>query len=59
MEEHEEVRRAVRTAIRSIQSVEADLPKDTPSQQIAAAIQQLAFAVEKLVNLMAQSKPLG
>jgi len=57
MEQYDDVKRAVRAALRAIQATNDQQPSEKPCQHMAAAIQQLAFAVEKLVNLIEQSKP--
>jgi hypothetical protein len=56
MEQSEEVKRAVRTAMRSIAATQGDPPSEEPDQRMATAIQQLAFAVDKMVDLMMQAK---
>ena len=56
MEQADDVKRAVRTALRSIEAAEADPPKDESSQHMAAALQQLAFAVGRLADLMLKAK---
>jgi hypothetical protein len=55
-QQSEEVKRAVRTALRAIEAAETDLPADESSEHMAAAIQQLTFAVDKLIGLMLQAK---
>jgi hypothetical protein len=56
MEQANDVKRAVRTALRSIEVVGGDPPNEESSRHMAAAIQQLTFAVDKLVDLMMQAK---
>jgi hypothetical protein len=55
MEQSEEVKRAVRTAMRSIEAAQVEPPTEEPCQHMAAASQQLAFAVDKLADSMLNS----
>ena len=54
MDEYEDVRHAVRAAIRSI----GPGGQQPSAEEMAAAIRQLAFAVDKLATLMGKSKPM-
>lgn len=56
MDQTDDVKRAVRTALRSIEATGTNPPKEESCQHMAAAIQQLAFAVDKLADLMMQAK---
>lgn len=57
MEQANDVKRAVRAALRSLEAAQSDPPPEERSKYIEAAIQQLVFAVEKLADLvMVQTK---
>jgi len=56
MDHSEEVKRAIRTALRSVEAVECKPPKDEACQHISAAINQLRFAVDVLIDLMMRAK---
>jgi hypothetical protein len=56
MEEVDDLKRALRTALRSIEAIGADLPNDESCRHMAAAVRQLTFAVDKLVDLLLQTK---
>jgi hypothetical protein len=56
MEKAEDVKRAVRTALRAIEAAETNLPRQESAEHVAAAIHQLNFALAKLSDLMLQAK---
>jgi len=55
MEDVEELKRSLRTAKRSIEAAQISSPVES-SEHIAAAIQQLTFAVDKLIDLIMRAK---
>jgi hypothetical protein len=56
MEQSDDVKRAIRTALRAIEAAESEPPKEELRQHMDAAIQQLRFAVDKLADLMMQAR---
>ena len=56
MDQVDDLKRAPRTALRSIEAIGADLPKEESCRHMAAAVRQLAFAIDKLVDLLMQTK---
>jgi ribosomal protein S20 len=56
MEQSNEVKRAIRTALRAVEAAESGPNKDEEGEYVNAAIQQLQFAVDKLTDLMMQAK---
>jgi len=49
MEDESDTKRAVRTALRSLEAMAVEPPSEESCQHMAAAVQQLAFAIEKLI----------
>lgn len=52
MEQADDVKRAVRTALRSIEAAEIEASKDESTQHMVNAVHQMAFAIEKLIAKM-------
>ena len=49
MADDSDTKRAVRTALRSLEAMASQPPSEESCQLMAAAVQQLAFAIEKLI----------
>ena len=52
MDRYEDVKRIVRAALQSIDASGEQQPSEEPCKNMAAAIQQLAFAVDQLITLI-------
>jgi hypothetical protein len=49
VQDDSDTKRAVRTALRSIEAMAVEPPSEESCQHMAAAVQQVAFAIEKLI----------
>ena len=49
MQDDSDTKRAVRTALRSLEAMASEPPSEESCRLMAAAVQQLAFAIEKLI----------